>query len=115
MELGLADSCAVGKALTVMLTLTAWLVPPAPVHVSAYAASLSSAPVLCEPLTASGPLQAPEAAQDVALLELQVSVEDAPALIVLAEAVNETVGTGGGAPEPPPHADRAIGPMIKSE
>jgi hypothetical protein len=36
------------------------------------------AAVLCVPLVAREPLQPPEAVQDVALLELQVNVEEPP-------------------------------------
>jgi hypothetical protein len=115
MELGSAASCAVGNALTLMVRVAGWLVPPGPTQVSVNVASLLSAPVLCEPLTASGPLQSPEALQDEALLEVQFSVADAPASIVVGDAVSETVGIGEGAPAPPPHADSIIGPMIRRQ
>jgi hypothetical protein len=78
-------------------------------------ASLLSAPVLCEPLTASGPLQSPEALQDEALPEVQSSVADAPASIERGDAVSETVGIGDGAPAPPPHPDNIIGPTIRRQ
>jgi hypothetical protein len=71
--------------------------------------------VFCEPLAATGPFQSPEAVQVEALLEAHVNVEDSPASIVVGDAVNETVGMGGGVPAPPPHADRAIGPMIRRQ
>jgi hypothetical protein len=78
-------------------------------------ASLLSAPVLCEPLTASEPLQSPDAVQVEALLEVQLNVADAPASIVVGDAVSETVGTGDGAPAPPPHAANIIGPTIRRQ
>jgi hypothetical protein len=115
MTLGFAASCAVGNALTLMVTAAGRLVPPGPAHVSVYVASLLSAPVLCEPLTASGPFQSPEALQDEALPEVQLSVADAPASIVVGDAVSETVGIGEGAPAPPPHADSIIGPTIRGQ
>jgi hypothetical protein len=54
-----------------------------------------SVPVDCEPLVASLPLQAPEAVQEVALVDDQVRV-DAPPLDTLAGlAVSVTVGCAG--------------------
>jgi len=50
--------------------------------------------VLCVPLAANVPLQPPEAIQDVALVELQVSVEDPPLGMLVGFAVNVAVGTG---------------------
>jgi len=42
------------------------------------------------------PDHAPEAAQEVALVDDQVSVEDPPLAIDVGFAVSDTVGTGGG-------------------
>ncbi len=53
-----------------------------------------SAPVEIEPLVASLPDQAPEAAQEVAFVETQASVELAPLATVLGFAVKLTVGVG---------------------
>jgi hypothetical protein len=53
-----------------------------------------TAPVLCVPLVPFVPLQPPEAVQDVALVELQVSVEAAPLATEVGFAVNVTVGAG---------------------
>ena len=50
--------------------------------------------VLCVPLAANVPLQPPEAVQDVALVELQVSVEAPPLATLVGFAVNAAVGTG---------------------
>jgi hypothetical protein len=52
-----------------------------------------TAPVASEPLAASAPVQPPLAWQAVALLELQVSVEVAPAVKFVGLAVNVAVGT----------------------
>jgi hypothetical protein len=46
------------------------------------------------PLVAFVPLQPPEAVQDVALVELQVNVEDPPLVVVVGLAVRMAVGTG---------------------
>ncbi len=53
------------------------------------------APVDCEPLTALGPDQAPEAVQAVALLDDHVKLAVPPLVIVLGLAARETVGAGG--------------------
>jgi hypothetical protein len=50
--------------------------------------------VLCVPLAAFVPLQPPEAVQDVALVELQVSVDDPPLAMVGGLAIRVAVGTG---------------------
>ena len=46
------------------------------------------------PLLASTPLQPPEAVHEVALLELQVSVDAAPLPIVVSDASSDAVGGG---------------------
>jgi len=53
-----------------------------------------SAPVERDPLVAWLPLQPPEAAQEVALVDDQDSVELAPLAIVLGLALTLTVGAG---------------------
>ena len=53
------------------------------------------APVDSLPEVALAPDQAPEAVQEVAFVEDQVSVEDAPFAIDAGFAVSVTVGTGG--------------------
>ena len=56
-----------------------------------------SAPVDWLPLVALAPLQPPEAVQPVALVELQVRVEDPPLATFIGFAVSVTVGAGAGA------------------
>ena len=73
---GAAANVAVGMMLT--RTVEATLVPPVPVHVKEYELGIVIAPVLCVPLVALVPLQPPVAVQDVALLELQLSVDTPP-------------------------------------
>jgi len=53
-----------------------------------------SAPVLCEPVTALAPTQAPEAVQAVAFVEDHANVDAAPLVTVLGEAAKLTVGAG---------------------
>jgi hypothetical protein len=55
-----------------------------------------SAPVDWLPESALLPDHAPEAVQEVALVEDQVSVEDAPLVTEVGFAVSDTVGAGGG-------------------
>lgn len=52
------------------------------------------APVACEPLVATEPLQAPEAVQEVALVEVQIKVDALPLLTLVGLALKDTVGTG---------------------
>jgi hypothetical protein len=52
------------------------------------------APVVCEPLTALVPAQAPEPVHEVALLEDQVNVALLPLATVLGLAAKVTVGAG---------------------
>jgi hypothetical protein len=51
-----------------------------------------TAPLACEPLLASAPVQPPLAWQAVALLELQVNVDVPPAARLVGFAVNVAVG-----------------------
>jgi hypothetical protein len=94
-----------GDVTAVELTATVvdWLAePPDPVHVSVKVVFAERTPVLSEPVIALVPDQPPDALQDVALVELQVSVEAVPEVIEVGLADNATVGVGalGGATEP---------------
>lgn len=53
-----------------------------------------TAPVDCDPEILLAPDQAPEAVQEVALMDDQVSVDALPLLIVLGLALKLTVGVG---------------------
>jgi hypothetical protein len=122
--LGLAVSVAVGTELVVIATVAAAavLVPPAPVHVREYVVSAVNAPVLWLPLVAFAPANVPpEAVHEVALVELQVSVDVPPLAIVVGLAVSDAVGadgfTGGLAvagadPDPPQAARSSATPMV---
>ncbi len=68
--------------------------PPAPVQVSVYLVVAVSVAVCCEPLAASEPLQPPEAAQEVALVEDQLKVDVPPLATVLGLALSVTLGAG---------------------
>ena len=54
------------------------LEPPAPLQVNEYDVVAASGPVLWLPLAALLPFQPPEAMHEVALVEIQVSVEAPP-------------------------------------
>jgi hypothetical protein len=74
-------------------TVVAWeALPPGPAQVRVYVAPLVSAPVDWVPLAALLPDQAPEAVQDVALVEDQVSIELPPDVIELGAELRVTVG-----------------------
>lgn len=70
---GVADSTAVGTTLTT--TFAAPPVPPGPEQIKVKVVLAVSAPVTSLPLVDFAPLQPPEAAQDVAFVELQVNVD----------------------------------------
>jgi hypothetical protein len=110
---GLAVRVAVGTGLAVTVTAAAVavLVPPAPVQVSEYVVSVVKAPVLWLPPVANAPVQPPEALQDVAFVELQVSIAAPPLLTAVGDADIDAVGAGGtvvtGADPDPPQAARS--------
>lgn len=71
--------------------------PPGPVHVSVYVALLVRAAVDSDPEAGFDPLHAPLAVQEVALVEVQVSIDVPFTATVVGLALNATVGaTGGG-------------------
>src|SRR3990167_7568638 len=79
--------------ITVMVVL-AVDVPPLPLQLRLYVDVAFSAPVVVEPLSTLLPLQALLAVQEVAFVELQVMVAEAPAVRLVGEAFNATVGAG---------------------
>jgi hypothetical protein len=89
---GEAVSVAVGKGFTVTAALTGTLVPPGPEHMRTKFALPLNAPLLWLPLVASVPLQSPEAAQEVACVELHASVDSLPAGTTLGFAASCAVG-----------------------
>jgi hypothetical protein len=92
--LGLAVSLISGAVL-VTVTVADWvLVPPGPVQLKPNSEVFESAPVSHVPLVATGPFQAPLAAQLRAFLAFQVSVELAPATSVVGDAPRVIVGAG---------------------
>lgn len=78
--------------MTVSVAVAMLLAPPAPLHVNEYEVVVRTSPVLCVPLTGSGPVHPPEAVHDVALLELQESVAAPPGAMTEELNVNVAVG-----------------------
>jgi len=87
----LGETVTLPFAMVTVAVLTL-LVPPLPVQVREKDVVEARAPVLCVPLVASVPLQPPEAAQEAALVELQVNVEEPPLGTTVGEAVNVASG-----------------------
>jgi hypothetical protein len=71
------------------------LVPPAPVHTSEYTVVAATGPVLRLPFADKVPLHPPEAVHAVALVELQVSVDEPPEATLAGEALKLAVGAAG--------------------
>jgi hypothetical protein len=94
-DIGFAASVTVGVPGTVTVAVATPLVPPAPVQVNENEFVAVSAAVPCVPLVALVPLQPPEAAQEVAVVELHASVDVPPLATEVGFAANVTVGAGG--------------------
>jgi hypothetical protein len=92
---GLADRVTVGSpgAVTVTVTVSA-VFPPGPLQVRIYVVVAVRFPVAWLPLVGLVPLQPPEAAQLVALVVVQLRVEDAPLTSDVGFAARVTTGTG---------------------
>jgi hypothetical protein len=95
-EAGFAVSDTVGARGVTVTVADAFAVPPNPVQAMANVPELVSAPLGWLPEVALLPDHAPEAVQEVALLDDQVSVEDPPLATDAGFAASDTVGTGGG-------------------
>ncbi|OGI62219.1 MAG: hypothetical protein A2W18_10935 [Candidatus Muproteobacteria bacterium RBG_16_60_9] len=95
MLVGLALKVSVGggNTVTVMLRVIA---PPAPVQLKSNVLVFASAPVDALAIVAFVPDHAPEAVQDVALVEDQVSVAAFPTNTLVGLALKATIGNEGG-------------------
>jgi hypothetical protein len=87
LPVGGVDTVTVADALAVPLD---------PVQARANVTELVSAPLDWLPEVALAPDQAPEAEQEVAFVEDQVSVEDPPLATDVGFTASDTVGNGGG-------------------
>jgi hypothetical protein len=93
-EVGFTVSVTVGLGTTVTVAVATLLVPPVPLQLNEYDALAVRFAVLCVPLVAMLPPQLPDAAHEVAFVELQVSVEGVPLATEVGFAVSVTVGLG---------------------
>jgi hypothetical protein len=103
-EVGLALSDTVGAGDGAAVTVTVALFctePPDPVQDNAKVEVAENGPTESEPLVPFAPLQAPEAVQLIAAVELHVSVELLPLVTDVGLAARLSVGAGGGALPPP--------------
>jgi hypothetical protein len=91
---GLALKETLGEGAETVTVADCAAEPPVPVQVRVNFVVADRAGVALEPLSASLPLQPPEAEQDVALVEDHVNVEVAPLLTVLGFADRVTAGAG---------------------
>jgi len=94
-EPGKSNPKIVPAALTVTVA-DALAVPPDPVQARENVLVFVSAPLDWLPEVALLPDHAPEATQEVALVDDHVSVEDSPLPTEIGFAESDTVGTGGG-------------------
>ena len=94
--LGYAEKLTVGDGVVTETVADCVALPPEPVQVSEYVDLAVSAPVDCEPVRGSLPDHAPEAVQEVALVEDQAKVALPPLVTVLGLAPMVTVAVGFG-------------------
>jgi hypothetical protein len=92
--LGLAVSVIVGAWAETVTMADCVAEPPLPVQVSSYSVVLESSPVDQVPLVAKGPLQPPEAVQEVAFCDCQVKLDAPPLATVGGDAARVIVGAG---------------------
>lgn len=90
-EVGFAESVAVGGGVTVIVT-SAFAEPPVPVHVTEYVVVVAGETGV-DPDTAS-PVTKPVPVHEVALVESQESVAVSPVIMLAGFAANITVGGG---------------------
>jgi hypothetical protein len=102
-DVGFAASDTVGAGGVTVTVADALATPPSPVQSRANVLVLVNAPLDWLPEIVLGPDHAPEARQEVALAEDQVSVEDPPLATDVGFAASDTVG--GVAPPEPAGAD----------
>jgi hypothetical protein len=92
--LGLPLSVTAGAGMVTVMVADWVALPPEPTHVTLKVVFALRAPVDCDPLVVSGPLHAPDAVQELALVEDQVKVELPPLATVVGLALTVTVGVG---------------------
>ena len=90
--LGVAVMVTLGGVSATVTVTDCVAVPPSPVQVRSNSVVVASAPVDCEPLVGTTPLQPPEAWHDVAFRALHVRVAAPPLLTVDGSADSVTLG-----------------------
>lgn len=93
---GLALNESVGAGFVTSIVTELFALPLAPVQVREKVPAVESAGVVSVPDVGLDPDQAPEATQEVALVDDQVNTDEVPVLTVAGLALMETVGVGGG-------------------
>ena len=119
-DVGFAVRDTVGTGGVTVTVAAALPVPPAPVQARVNVLVIVSAPLDWLPEIVLVPVHAPEATQEVASVEDQVRVEDAPLVADAGLAVSDTVGAGGmtvtvaeALPDPPgPVQERVNVPVL---
>jgi hypothetical protein len=105
---GLAVSVTVGAGTTLTAVVAAVLLPPAPLQVSENVVAASIDAAFWLPAAGNVPAQPPDAAHDVASVEVHVNVVLPPLATMSGAAVRDAVGreavAGVGVVTPPPHA-----------
>jgi hypothetical protein len=91
---GLALKETLGEGAETVTVADCAAEPPGPVQVRVNFVVADRAGVVLEPLSASPPLQPPEASQEVVWVEVQVRVDVAPLLTVVGFADRVTAGAG---------------------
>jgi hypothetical protein len=92
--LGLAEKVTAGSGVVTETVVACTALPPDPVQARVNLVVVVSVEVVLEPLVGSLPVQPPEAVQEVALVDDQVSVVMAPLATVLGLAEKVTAGSG---------------------
>ena len=94
-DVGFAENDTVGGGGDTVTVADALCAPPNPVQVRLKVPLLVSTPEVSLPEVALAPDQPPEAVQDVAFVEDQISVDDAPLVTDVGFAASDTLGTLG--------------------
>ena len=92
---GLADRITDGVPAVTVTVAVRVTVPPPPAHANVKLESALSAPVLWVPEVPLAPLQAPDAAQLVASVVVQVRFDEVPDCTLAGDAVRVSVGALG--------------------
>jgi hypothetical protein len=93
-DVGAAESMAIGGGISVTVAVDAAEAPPPPVQTIEKFVVAVIGPVFWVPLVASAPLQPPDAVHESAFAEFHVNVELPPTATATGVAARVAVGTG---------------------